>query len=249
MRRKLTILAAAATAICLVPAVGAGAATVTIGSPLTSAFDNNPAGDTGTQAMVGGPNLASPVDGTVINWRTQNFSGNLRVRILQISAGNAATAVASSSPISLSGGTVDSPLNLPIKKGQFVGFDNTDGSDSADVVPDSPIYTSFFWSILSDNAAPEAPGDDGALEFAYNSTVRYCLVPSIVGKKLGAARTALADAGCTLGKVTKKKAKKGKGRKGKKVVGSQSVAAGTSLADGAPVGVRVKTKKHKKKSG
>jgi len=248
LKGKLTVLLVGTLAIWLLPVSGAGAATVTIGSPLTSTFENLPAGDDGTQAMVVGPNLSSPVDGTVVNWRTQNFFGNLRVRILTIGSDNAATATASSPTIPLAGGTVDSPVSLPIRKGQFVGFDNTSGSDRADVVQDSTTYVSAFWSILPDNGSPQPAGDGANLEFAYNATVRYCLVPNVVGKEVGKAKQALADAGCSLGKVTKKKAKKGKGKKkGPKVVRSQSAAAGTSLADQAPVSVVVKNKKHKKK--
>jgi hypothetical protein len=249
MRRKLIILTAGVLAIWLLPAAGAGAATVTIGSPLTSAFENHPAGTVGTNAMVTGPNIASPVDGTVVNWRTQNFTGTMRVRILQLSGAHSAVAVASSSPIPLSGGTVDSPISLPIKKGQVVGFDNTNAADRADVIESSSTFLSAGWEpALPDNGTPQAPDfDDEDLEFAYNATVRYCLVPDIVGKTVKAAKTALANAGCTLGTVTKKKPKKGKGKKGKKVIRSQSAAAGTSLTDGAPVNVRVKVKKHKKK--
>jgi hypothetical protein len=245
------ILLAGALAIWLLPVAAAGAATVTIGSPLTSPdFHTASAGGTGTNAMVSGPNVPSPVDGTVVNWRTRSFTGTLRVRILQLSAGNAAVAVASASPVTLAGGTVDTPLNLPIKKGQVVGFDNTSPGDMADVVDGSTTYLSAAWTpALVDNGTPQAPefgGED--LEFGYNATVRYCLVPNVVGLKVKAAGQALSTAGCTLGKVTKKKAKKGKGKKKRpKVVRSQSAAAGASLADQAPVNVVVKNKKHKKK--
>jgi hypothetical protein len=242
------LVAAGVMAISLMASASAGAATVTIGSPLTSAFENQPAGGIGTNAMVTGPNIASPVDGTVVNWRTQNFRGTLRVRILQIGAGNAATAVASSSPINLSGGTVDSPLNLQIKKGQVVGFDNTSAGDTGDVAQDSTAIVSAGWATLPDNGAPEAPTfSNEGLEFAYNATVRYCLVPNVVGKKVGAAQQALSEAGCTLGTVTKKKAKKKKKPKGPKIVKSQSAPPGTSLGDQAPVNVNVKVKPKKKK--
>ena len=248
MKAKLTILVAGAVAIWLFPAGSAGAATVTIGSPLTSTFSSANAGDVGTNAMVNGPNIASPFEGTVVNWRTQNFFGTLRVRILTVDAGNAATATASSSPINLSGGTVDSAVNLPIHKGQVVGFDNTSPADRADVVQSSPTYHSFFWNILPDNSSPQPPTGDSDLEFAYNATVRYCVVPSLVGKKLGAAKSALIAADCKLGTVTKKKTKKGKKkRKGRKVVISQSVAAGSAVSDQAPVNLKIKVKPKKKK--
>jgi hypothetical protein len=240
------LVAGGVMAVSVMASASAGAATVTIGSPLTSTFTNNPAGSVATNAMVTGPNLASPVDGTVVNWRTQNFVGTLRFRVLKLDAGLAATAVASSQPISLSGGTVDTPLNVPIHKGEIVGFDNTSGSDRADIAAPSPTYTSAFWTTLPDNASPQAPANADPIEFAYNATVRYCLVPNVVGKKVGAAGQALSEAGCTLGTVTKKKAKKKK-LKGPKIVKSQSAPPGTSLGDQAPVDVHVKVKPKKKK--
>jgi PASTA domain len=247
--RRTALGAGIVVALALIAPAGAGAATLTIGSPLTSTFESHPAGNAATNAMVTGPNIASPVDGTVVNWRTQNFAGTFRVRILQLSGANAATAVASSLPINLSAGTVDNPLNLPIKKGQVVGFDNANASDRADVLQDSTTYLSAGWATLPDNGAPQAPEfNNEDLEFAYNATVRYCLVPDIVGKKVGAASQALSEAGCTLGTVTKKKAKKKKKKpKGPKIVKSQSVSPGTSLGDQAPVDVHVKVKPKKKK--
>jgi hypothetical protein len=252
--RRVALAAGMTLGISLVAPTSAGAATVTVGSPLTSDFTNNPAGSVATNAMVEGPNIASPVDGTVLNWRTQGFTGTFRVRVLEIGAGHAATAVASSTPITLSGGTVDSPVNLPIRKGEVVGFDNTSGADRADVADDSPTYISAFWPTLPDNGSPQLPGPMGenALEFAYNATVRYCLVPSLIGQNRSAAGDALTSAACQLGSVTKKKGKKNKKgkKKAKLFVRSQSVAAGTSLADGATVDVvlaQKKAKKHKKK--
>ena len=100
---------------------------------------------------------------------------------------------------------------------------------------------------------PGPTGDNAPLEFAYNATVRYCLVPSLIGQNLSAAGDALTGAACQLGSVTKKKVKKnkkGKKKKAKLFVKSQSAAAGTSLADGAAVDVSLapkKAKKHKKK--
>jgi hypothetical protein len=253
MKHGQVALAAGITlGISLVAPTGAGAATLTLGSPLTSEFTNNPAGSVATNAMVDGPNIASPVDGTLLSWRTQGFTGTFRVRVLKLGAGHVATAVASSSAITLSGGTVDSPLNVPIYKGEIVGFDNTSGADTADVAEDSPTYTSAFWTTLPDNGPPQLPGpmgDNVPLEFAYNATVRYCLVPSLVGQNLSAAGDALTGAACQLGSVTKKKvkkSKKGKKKKAKLFVRSQSVAAGTSLADGAAVDVSLAPKKAKK---
>jgi serine/threonine-protein kinase len=69
------------------------------------------------------------------------------------------------------------------------------------------------------------------------------VVPKLKGKKLGAAKTALKEAGCKLGKVTKKKVKKPKPG----TVLSQSPAAGDELPADSPVNVTVSQKKKKKK--
>jgi hypothetical protein len=61
-----------------------------------------------------------------------------------------------------------------------------------------------------------------------------CLVPGLKGKSLAKARKALAAAHCSLGRVARPK-----GARGSLVVRSSSPAAGSSLAAGAKVGVRL----------
>ena len=62
-----------------------------------------------------------------------------------------------------------------------------------------------------------------------------CVVPSVVGRLLASARKLLAKANCGVGAVTRKRA--GKRRRGRVV--SQRPAAGTRLANGAPVAIVV----------
>ena len=230
-----------AIAISLALAASAGAATVTIGSPLQSSFTTTPAGRTGTSAMVAGPNVAAPVDGTVINWHTEGFSGTFRVRVIRLGPGTTAVATASGPFTPVSAGSVDSPLSLPIKQGEVIGFDNTSGSDMAKLAAPSSTYSSAGWQpALQDNGPPQSPSDLLSVEFAENATIRYCVVPKVKGKKLGVAKKVLANAACSLGRVKKKK-----GQKGAKVVRSQSVVPGTSLGDGAAVNVKARVKPKK----
>ncbi len=70
--------------------------------------------------------------------------------------------------------------------------------------------------------------------FTLQSSAPVCLVPKVKGKKLAAARSALSQAHCTVGKVTKKFSKVKKGR-----VLSQRPKPGTSLAAGAKVNLVV----------
>jgi hypothetical protein len=244
-------------ALALIAPAGAGAATVTLGSPLTANFVQATAGNVGTTAIVSGPNIASFVDGTVVSWRLDNFSGGpFRLRVLKLDSPTLATGDGTGPDFTPGPGISEQAVSVPIKKGEVVGFDNSlDGDRGAAVIP-SAAYTSSGWTPPVPNGGnPATAIENVGAEFAYNATVRYCLVPNVLGKKVGAASQALTEAGCTLGKVTKKKVKKGKkGKKGKKkkgpqVVRTQSVAAGASLADQASVdvGTKLKPKKKKKK--
>lgn len=76
-----------------------------------------------------------------------------------------------------------------------------------------------------------------------NPPAEQCAVPNLKGMTLAQAESALTAAHCTLGKVKKKKVKKGKSG----VVLSQSPAAGQTLAAGAIVDVTVSKKKKKRK--
>ncbi len=70
-----------------------------------------------------------------------------------------------------------------------------------------------------------------------------CVVPKLKGKSPSQARTALTAAHCALGKL-----RKPKGAKGTLVVRSSTPGAGTKLAAGAKVGVKL-AKAHKRRHG
>ncbi|MGB7685723.1 MAG: IPT/TIG domain-containing protein [Solirubrobacterales bacterium] len=71
-----------------------------------------------------------------------------------------------------------------------------------------------------------------------------CVVPKVKGMKLGKAKSALKDAHCTTGKVTKPKPKKGK-KQGPLVVKSSQPVAGTILPADSKVDLRLKHKPKK----
>lgn len=102
--------------------------------------------------------------------------------------------------------------------------------------------------------ATDAAGNTSAcsVPIAYTRTNRplpppppACVAPNLVGKTLARAKSALAAAGCSIGKVTKPKPRKGK-RRPTLVVKSQNPQAGTSPASGK-VNVRLgpKPRKHR----
>jgi beta-lactam-binding protein with PASTA domain len=76
--------------------------------------------------------------------------------------------------------------------------------------------------------------------------VEGCIVPKLKGKTPGQAKSAIKAAHCTLGKVTKPKAKKGK-KLGPLVVKSSKPGAGTVLAEGSKVNLKLGPKPKKKK--
>jgi hypothetical protein len=71
-----------------------------------------------------------------------------------------------------------------------------------------------------------------------------CIVPKLAGKTLARARNALQAAHCSVGKVQRPKHKKGK-RLGPLVVKSSKPSAGTTLAAGSSINLRLGRKPHK----
>ena len=65
-----------------------------------------------------------------------------------------------------------------------------------------------------------------------------CIVPKLVGKKLGAAKKAIKAAGCKVGMVTKLRARKGK-KRSPLVVRSSKPSAGAILEVGGKVDLRL----------
>lgn len=71
-----------------------------------------------------------------------------------------------------------------------------------------------------------------------------CIVPKLAGKKLGRAKAALREAHCSVGKVLKPKHSKGR-KRGALVVKFSTPSAGTTLAAGSPVDLKLGHKHHK----
>lgn len=74
-----------------------------------------------------------------------------------------------------------------------------------------------------------------------------CVVPNLVGKKLGRARADLLKAHCGIGKVSRPKHEKGK-RRGALVVKSSAPSAGTNLPGGTKVNLKLGHQHHKPRS-
>jgi hypothetical protein len=251
---RLTMgITSAAVAIAL-SAGSAQAATTTVGNPLTSAsYDNQTfLADRGLfdPVLISGASGASPVDGTLTGWAVGNAQGDYRIQVIRPIAGGQYRNVAEGPKTNLNFPLAGSPVqaaSLPIQKGDFPGLVVYTG---AHIFRNSDLGTSdYFDPPLAVGAEGASVGPNETHNWIFNVTIRYCVVPDLKGKSLGAAKKALTAADCTFGKRINPKIKK---KKRKKLgvsprIKSQSVAAGTSISDTAPVDVTFGTKKKKKK--
>ncbi len=222
----------------------AQANTVTIGSPLTASnfvpISFSSSATVANYALRPPAIAASPVDGTVINWRVIG-SGQLTPRVLRSTgttsmsaAGTGTTQTATTPPNGISGPFA---VFLPIKKGDYFGVDGVSPAAVSTASLDGSTSL-YFDPALVDGAGEQAPTGVNPDEIAIAATVRFCLVPKLKGQTGKVAKQALRAADCTVGKVTKSKK-----RRKKKSVLSQSAAAGSSISDTLPVDLTISGKK------
>ena len=236
--------AAVIAAAGMFASTGAQAATVTVGSPLSATFDDDfggPVTDVTVALPEAGAMVVSPVNGTIVSWRAiVGDPGGLGIRVIEPAAGGAYRGGGTSAATATASGTQTFPANLAIKAGDLIGLDI--GNGTVLNAPSVPGATIKQWQPpLADGASLVPPDTFNNVELGYNADVRYCLVPELKGKKLGAARQALGQAACTVGRLTRPK-KKGKA----KFVKSQGVPPGTALADGAAVDLKLRPNPKKK---
>jgi hypothetical protein len=137
---RLGLLAIAATsALALVSGPAAQASTVTVGSVLPPGSVATPFGQVqtffNTALPEKGANLASPVSGAIVRWRMQDAEGGpFFLRVLRPNGSGAYTAVGTSNPATPAGpGLQTFTANLPIKAGDLIGVDPTNGTDKVGV--------------------------------------------------------------------------------------------------------------------
>jgi hypothetical protein len=239
LRRSAACAAIAAT-VSLLAAAAAQANTVTLGSQFQGTMQSSVLdGGKGTVVNTSLPApliVGAPSDGTVLDWRFSGGTTQWTPQILR-PLGNGTYTEAAQGPAQQGAGvgTISGPfpLNIPVKKGDLIGVIGTNFSNLGVIDSASAVYG--YWVPPLSPGAGRAPDFGGpGVEDAISATLRYCLVPSLKGKKPKAAKKALAAANCVFGGKSKSK----KRREKKKVVG-QSVAAGTSISDTAPVAIKV----------
>lgn len=164
-----------------VMAAPAGAATVTIGSPLTQSFTQTTLNGVGTGINVALPEpgaiVASPFDGTVVRWRISGASGGPFVlRVLRPAGGpETFTGAGTSAPATPSSSGVQVfPAALPIKAGDVIGFSNSNKTgDKIGVVKELPGALALSWvPPLADGSTLQATNDSAGIEIAINADVQ-----------------------------------------------------------------------------
>jgi PASTA domain-containing protein len=248
MFRRATLLAVAVAAL---GAADAHANTITLGNPLTSSSYFT-SGFSGARTffntrLIDGGNPASPVDGTVTSWAVGRPDGGFAFRVLREIGTGSYVALAGDAQRQLVFDPAPSPpqpTSLPIKKGDLIALVDGGGTSLAQANTGSSVVLPAAAVVGGPAQSPFSTS--AANNYVFNATIRYCLVPSIIGKKEGAARSALAAADCPVGQILKPK-KKAK-RKQAKFVRSTSVPAGTAVSDTTPIdlsfGKKPKKKKH-----
>jgi len=221
----------------------ARANTAIIGSSLSasnfSLVDFGPPATVTNYVLPPSETAGSPTNGTVISWSFIGAGGPLTPRVLR-STGTTSLSAAGTGPPqnATTPNAISGPfsLSMPIKKGDYFGVDGASGA-SLSTAPTAGATSLYFTPALVDGAGELAPTGINSQEDAISAVVRFCLVPSLKGMTGKAARQALQSANCTIGQVIKGK------RKSTKRVLSQSVDAGTSIADTQPVDLKISRKR------
>lgn len=176
IRRGLTVLVAA-SACGLLAAPGAGAETVTVGSPLSGM---TPGTFANTFTLVNallpepGAKVASPIDGTVVRWRiTQASGGPFKLRVLRPGVGGTYTAVGTSAAITPGGLTTQTfATNLPIRAGDVIGLDISAPSDTVGQANPAGSETIAWAPPLAEGATLAPNAAQSSLEIGFNADVQ-----------------------------------------------------------------------------
>jgi len=181
----------AASAVALM-APAAQASTVTVGSVL-------PPGAVATefksvQTLFNtalpekGANLTSPVDGAIVRWRMQDSEGGpFRLRVLRPNGSGGYFAVSTSNPVTPSGpGVQIFTANLPVKAGDLIGVDPTNGTDKIGVVADvAGASYGFFFPPPFDASTVAPSGTEAGKEIALSAEVQPAPVITSIAPNFG----------------------------------------------------------------
>jgi len=176
----------------------ASAAVVTVGPQLTGSFMPENFGDAGDppgtvlNAKLS-PSLgavASPVSGTVISWSVvQAAGGPFKLRIIQANGGRSVTAVGTSAPATPAGRGIETfPTSLPIKAGQLIALDNSNGPDEIGLLPDPEAEYEFSETELAEGVPTTLKQGFNPLAIGFDAQVLPPPTVAALSKKSGSIK-------------------------------------------------------------
>jgi hypothetical protein len=263
-RRRIATLTIAGVLGLLTFAPAAQADTVTMGSSLQNDFDGGVSGDPVLTVQLSyepatSPNpVVSPANGVITGWKVKSADDNslYTLKVMRpngpvsiVTATNsnfsairslvAPTPVPAGTGASTPTGEIFSyPASLPISAGDYIGLQI--GGDAEDMPQKTTngitqnVIANNFGGQPADGASADLLSDEQH-DLLLQATVEFCKVPKLKGKKLKAAKKALADADCAA-KVSKKSVKKKKQR-GKVI--KQAKKAGFTAPPGTKIAITV----------
>ncbi|MBS1889420.1 MAG: IPT/TIG domain-containing protein [Actinobacteria bacterium] len=186
-RYVATLVIVAAFAIPLLVASAAGAAIVTVGSPLIGSFSTSTIGTGNTLFNLRGePNPTSPVDGAVVGWNIIGASGGpyfLRI-LAPTGLGQFTGAGKSAGATPLSTGLQHFTTLLPIKTGQLIAFDHTNAGDTIGTLSVPGNEWGFFSPTLEEGATA-TPSVGPNIELGFNAEVQPAPTIFVIGTTSG----------------------------------------------------------------
>jgi IPT/TIG domain/PASTA domain len=157
---------------------GAQASTVTVGSVLPSPFVSTAFKEVRTQFNTvlpeKGANLVSPTDGAVVRWRVQGAKGGpFFLRVLHPSGTGAYSAAGTSGPATPTGtGLQTFTTNMPIRAGDLIGIDPSNGTDEIGVAEASGASFAFIFPPPFDGATVAPSGTESGHEIELSAEIQ-----------------------------------------------------------------------------
>ncbi len=171
-------MAVAALSASALLATGAQASTVSIGSVLPAGSAPTAFGQVQTQFNTAlpekGANLVSPVSGAIVRWRIQGASGGpFFLRVLHPNGSGAYSASGTSGGATPANeGLQTFTANLPVKAGDLIGIDPTNGSDKIGVATVAGAGFAQIFPPPFDGATVAPSGTEAGKEIELSAEVQ-----------------------------------------------------------------------------
>ncbi len=177
-RRGIGLTLALASCALALPAGGAQASTLTVGSVFPPGFSPAPFGQVqtlfNTSLPEKGANLSSPVDGVIIRWRILGASGGpFSLRVLHPNGSGAYEASGTSAAVSPTSKELQTfTTSVPVRKGDLIGIDPSKASDEIGVAMVSGANYGFIFPPPFDGSTVAPSGVKTGEEIALSAEVQ-----------------------------------------------------------------------------